>query len=223
MACVVGFGVRVQPSGVRSYIVNYRAGGGGRRAANRRLVIGRHARARRRRRGPGRRPRADPRHAPPARGVRGLSGRRTRAQGEHAGLLPQHRLPRPRRVARPPPRHHLAQGCRTVLHPAHQRRRMGPGQPRGQDAARPLPAPVHRLRGAAQPRRPVARRRRAAQPPAPPPYPAARRGPAPLAPGHRGRSAQRGRPRRLSASASTPACAAPRCSDCAGRRWTSAP
>ena len=41
---LVGFGVRVQPSGVRSYIVNYRACGGGRRAANRRLVIGRHGR-----------------------------------------------------------------------------------------------------------------------------------------------------------------------------------
>ena len=39
---LTGFGVRVQPSGVRSYLVNYRASGGGRRAANRRLVIGRH-------------------------------------------------------------------------------------------------------------------------------------------------------------------------------------
>ena len=41
---LTGFGVRVQPSGVRSYLVNYRAEGGGRRAANRRLVIGRHGR-----------------------------------------------------------------------------------------------------------------------------------------------------------------------------------
>ena len=41
---LTGFGVRVQPSGVRSYLVNYRAEGGGRRAANRRLVIGRHDR-----------------------------------------------------------------------------------------------------------------------------------------------------------------------------------
>ena len=39
---LTGFGVRVQPSGVRSYIVNYRAGEGGRNAANRRLVIARH-------------------------------------------------------------------------------------------------------------------------------------------------------------------------------------
>ena len=41
---LTGFGLRVQPSGVRSYIVNYRAGTGGRKAANRRLVIGRHGR-----------------------------------------------------------------------------------------------------------------------------------------------------------------------------------
>ena len=41
---LTGFGVRVQPSGLRSYIVNYRTGEGGRRAVNRRLVIGRHGR-----------------------------------------------------------------------------------------------------------------------------------------------------------------------------------
>ena len=41
-AKLTGFGVRVQPSGVRSYLVNYRTSGGARRAANRRLVIDRH-------------------------------------------------------------------------------------------------------------------------------------------------------------------------------------
>ena len=41
---LTGFGIRVQPSDVRSYIVNYRAGGSGRKAASRRLVIGRHGR-----------------------------------------------------------------------------------------------------------------------------------------------------------------------------------
>ncbi len=41
---LTGFGIRVQPSGMRSYIVNYRAGDGGRKAANRRLVLGRHGR-----------------------------------------------------------------------------------------------------------------------------------------------------------------------------------
>ena len=39
---LTGFGVRVQPSGVRSCIVNYRTDGGGRKAANRRMVVGRH-------------------------------------------------------------------------------------------------------------------------------------------------------------------------------------
>ena len=37
-----GFGVRVQPTGLRSYLVNYRADDRGRTAANRRIVIGRH-------------------------------------------------------------------------------------------------------------------------------------------------------------------------------------
>lgn len=41
---LTGFGVRIQPSGVKSFIVNYRAGAGGRKAPNRRLTIGRHGR-----------------------------------------------------------------------------------------------------------------------------------------------------------------------------------
>ena len=39
---LTGFGVRVQPTGLRSYLINYRAGDRGRKAPNRRLVIGRH-------------------------------------------------------------------------------------------------------------------------------------------------------------------------------------
>ena len=37
---VTGFGVKVQPTGTKSFIVNYRARGGGRTARNRRVVIG---------------------------------------------------------------------------------------------------------------------------------------------------------------------------------------
>ena len=39
---LTGFGVRVQPTALKSFIVNYRAGDGGRKAPNRRVVLGRH-------------------------------------------------------------------------------------------------------------------------------------------------------------------------------------
>ena len=37
-----GFGLRVETSGVKTFLVRYRADGGGRKASRKRLVIGRH-------------------------------------------------------------------------------------------------------------------------------------------------------------------------------------
>ncbi|MDD9981141.1 MAG: integrase arm-type DNA-binding domain-containing protein, partial [Gammaproteobacteria bacterium] len=39
---ITGFGVRIQPSGTKAFIVNYRSGDGGRKAPNKRVVLGRY-------------------------------------------------------------------------------------------------------------------------------------------------------------------------------------
>ena len=41
---LMGLGIRVQPSGLKSFLVNYRAGDGGRKAPNKRVVIARYGR-----------------------------------------------------------------------------------------------------------------------------------------------------------------------------------
>ena len=149
----------MQPSGVRSYIVNYRAGGGGRKAANRRLVIGRH-----RRMTPEQARRAA--HETLGRVAAGEDPAGDRARSRNMPTLREtyadylaagpERKPATISAYNNIVHRHLkdwldrpldndfAQGCGAVLPSPHPRGRAGAGKWRGQDALLPLPAPVHR-------------------------------------------------------------------------------
>ena len=105
-ARLIGFGVRVQPSGAKAFIINYRTGSGGRKARNRRIAIGRCGHLAPRggapprpgaagTRRPGRGPRAgaggEPRHADPPGGVRGVPDGEPQPQ-EHTEALYQSQM-----------------------------------------------------------------------------------------------------------------------------------
>ena len=100
---LTGFGVRVQPSGTKAFVVNYRTGSGGRKAPNKRVVIGRYGRvapdqARRLaqellgRVAGGGDPAGGagdpPRSADPRRGLQGIPGREPRQEAQHRDALP---------------------------------------------------------------------------------------------------------------------------------------
>ena len=209
---VTGFGVRVHPTGTKSYIVNYRPGGGGRRAPNRRIAIGRAdsmapdtapapgAGAA----GPGR-PGGGPgrvagHHVPPSDargGLRGVPDGQPGPQGADREVLPRPDAQLLLGLADTVARLHRAPGGGGALPPGLEASRPDRRQPRDLAAALGVPPAVRGLRGPAQPRRAVARRGRALPPRRAAAHLRAVRGAAAVAPGDRGGGPRAGDPRHL--------------------------
>ena len=154
---LTGFGVRIQPSGTKSFLVNYRANGGGRHAANKRVVIGRFGRitpgsgpqaspgtARARRRGgrPGGRARKGAGPADAAGSLRGLFG----GQSEPCARYGVHLSPEPEgepvRLGESTAGCHFAEGRGGAFQLPHREARLVRGQSDHFHAAFDLPAPV---------------------------------------------------------------------------------
>ena len=158
---LTGYGVLIHPSGVKSYIVNYRLGPGGRAAPNKRLVIGRCDRmapelARKEAHrllgmvAMGEDPAAartqEPAHALPRAGLRAVHEGQSQAQGDHQPVLPRSFRAAPRRLALASAGFHHARGCGGALQPRHREERLGDGQPVHVSAALGLPPALRGLR-----------------------------------------------------------------------------
>ena len=142
---LTGFGLRIHPAGTKSFIVNYRAGDGGRKAPNKRVTIGRYGRvtvdqARKLAQNllgqvaGGADPayeRAMARAMPTLRGCfRRVYGGQSQSFETDQRALPLRGEPLSGRLAHPPPRWHQPPGCRDPLQRHHSRPRLVGGQPR---------------------------------------------------------------------------------------------
>ena len=155
---IMGVGVRVHPSGAKSFLVNYRAGNGGRKAANKRVVIGRVGRVT---------PDQARRLAQELLG-RVAAGERTGAAPCRRWITPARNTSSPGTALRPPtgpiavtraaisatgsapPRRHHPPGHREPLPPAYRSPRSGARQPVPVVPTLGLPQALRRSRGSAQ-------------------------------------------------------------------------